>query len=300
MHRPLRFLRTLIAGAAGLGLAAAALAAGPLQLHVYNPGAKSLFPVSSELITGETEAVLIDAQFQRDDAQALVEKIRASGKKLTTVYISHKDPDFYFGLDVIKAAFPAARIVATPQTVAGIRASKDGKLAHWGPILKDNAPKALVVPEPLQGDTLVLEGHAIQVVGLKGPTPGRTVAWLPSLKAVVGGVPVAANIHVWMADTPTPESRRDWLATLDQIDALQPQVVVPGHFLPDASGREPRSVASVAFTRGYVQAFEEEAARAKDAAALVAAMKQRYPQLGDSSSLELGAKVVKGEMKWPQ
>ncbi|GKS87856.1 MBL fold metallo-hydrolase [Acidovorax sp. SUPP2539] len=300
MSRTPRFLRTLIAGAASLGFAAVALAAGPLQLQVHNPGTKSLFPVSSELITGETEAVLIDAQFQRDDAQALVEKIRASGKKLTTVYISHKDPDFYFGLDVIQAAFPAARIVATPQTVAGIQASKDGKLAHWGPILKANAPQALVVPEPLQGDTITLEGQAIQVVGLNGPTPGRTVVWVPSLKAVVGGVPVAANIHVWMADTQTPESRRDWLATLDQIDALQPEVVVPGHFVPDASGREPRSTASVAFTRGYVKAFEEEAARAKDSAALVAAMKKRYPQLGESSSLDLGAKVIKGEMKWPQ
>jgi len=27
-------------------------------------------------------------------------------------------------------------------------------------------------------------------------------------------------------------------------------------------------------------------------------MKQRYPGLADESSLELGAKVAKGEMKW--
>jgi glyoxylase-like metal-dependent hydrolase (beta-lactamase superfamily II) len=113
---------------------------------VYNPGAKSMFPVSSEIVTGQTDAVLIDAQFQRNDAEALVQKIKATGKKLTTVYISHSDPDYYFGLDVIQAAFPDAKIVATPQTVAAIQASKDGKLAHWGPILKDNAPKALVVP----------------------------------------------------------------------------------------------------------------------------------------------------------
>ncbi|SDC84677.1 Glyoxylase, beta-lactamase superfamily II [Paracidovorax valerianellae] len=292
-------LRTLLAGVASLGFAASAMAAGPLQLQVYNPGTKSLFPVSSELITGAHDAVLIDAQFQRDDAEALVEKIRASGKKLTTVYISHKDPDFYFGLDVIQAAFPDAKIVATPQTVAGIKASKDGKLAHWGPILKGNAPKALVVPEPMQGDTITLEGQAIKVLGLDGPTPARTVVWIPSLKAVVGGVPVAANIHVWMADTQSPESRRDWITTLDRIEALKPEVVVPGHFVVDAKGQEPRSTASLAFTRDYVKAFETEAAQAKDAAALVVAMKKRYPELGESSSLDLGAKVIKGEMKWP-
>jgi glyoxylase-like metal-dependent hydrolase (beta-lactamase superfamily II) len=259
-----------------------------------------MFPVSSELITGQTDAVLIDAQFQRNDAQALVQKIKASGKKLTTVYISHSDPDFYFGLDVIQAAFPDAKIVATPQTVAAIQASKDGKLAHWGPILKDNAPKAVVVPEPLSGDSLELEGRKIQVVGLDGPTPERTFAWIPSLKAVVGGIPVSANIHVWIADTQAPASRAGWLKTLGRIEALHPKTVVPGHYLPNADGSAPYTLASVKFTRGYLQAFEIEAKKAKDSAALIAAMKKRYPKLQDTSSLELSAKVIKGDMKWPQ
>jgi glyoxylase-like metal-dependent hydrolase (beta-lactamase superfamily II) len=280
--------------------AQASPAAPPLQLDVYNPGARSMFPVSSEIVTGQTDAVLIDAQFQRNDAEALVQKIKATGKKLTTVYISHSDPDYYFGLDVIQAAFPDAKIVATPQTVAAIQASKDGKLAHWGPILKDNAPKALVVPQPLAGDSLTLEGRKIQVVGLDGPTPERSFAWIPSLKAVVGGIPVSANIHVWVADTQTPESRRDWIKTLGRIEALHPKTVVPGHYLPNADGSAPYSLASVKFTRSYLQAFETEAAKAKDSAALIAAMKKRYPKLEDASSLELGAKVIKGEMKWPQ
>lgn len=280
--------------------AQASPAAAPLQLDVYNPGARSMFPVSSEIVTGQTDAVLIDAQFQRNDAQALVEKIKATGKKLTTVYISHRDPDYYFGLDVIQAAFPDAKIVATPQTVAAIQASKDGKLAHWGPILKDNAPKTLVVPEPLTGNSLVLEGRKIQVVGLDGPTPERSFAWIPSLKAVVGGIPVSANIHVWVADTQTPASRRDWIQTLGRIEALHPKTVVPGHYLPNANGSAPYSPASVKFTRDYLKAFETEAAKAKDSAALIAAMKKRYPTLEDASSLELGAKVIKGEMKWPQ
>jgi len=298
------FRRALISAAAlsaTLALAPlAAHAAGPLKLDVYNPGAQSMFPVSSELVTGQTDAVLIDAQFQRNDAEALVQKIKASGKKLTTVYISHSDPDFYFGLDVIQAAFPDAKIVATPQTVAAIQASKDGKLAHWGPILKDNAPKAVVVPQPLTGDSIELEGRKIQIVGLDGPTPDHTVAWIPSLKAVAGGIPVWANAHVWMADTQTPESRRDWIKMLGRIEALHPRTVVPGHYLPNANGSAPYTVASVKFTRSYLQAFETEAKKAKDSAALIAAMKKRYPKLEGASSLELGAKVIKGEMKWPQ
>ena len=281
--------RTLLASALAIGSSLVApltaQAAQPLRLDVYNPGAKSMFPVSSEIVTGQADAVLIDAQFQRNDAEALVQKIKATGKKLTTVYISHSDPDYYFGLDVIQAAFPDAKIVATPQTVAAIQASKDGKLAHWGPILKDNAPRALVVPQPLAGDSIELEGRKIQVVGLDGPTPERSLAWIPSLKAVVGGIPVSANIHVWVADTQTPESRRDWIKTLGRIEALHPKTVVPGHYLPNANGSAPYSLASVKFTRDYLRAFEAEAAKAKDSTALIAAMKKRYPKLQDVSSL---------------
>ncbi|MDR6215708.1 glyoxylase-like metal-dependent hydrolase (beta-lactamase superfamily II) [Paracidovorax wautersii] len=298
------FRRTLLlsalAASAALPAAPAFAAAPPLRLEVFNPGAASLFPVTSVLVTGKRDAVLIDAQFQRNDAEALVQKIRASGKRLTTIYISHSDPDFYFGLDVVHAAFPQARIVATPSTLAAIRASRDGKIAHWGPILKANAPQALVEPQPLKGDHLLLEGQKLQVVGLDGPTPARTVLWIPSIRAVVGGVPVSANIHLWVADTQTPAQRMYWQQTLDGIDALQPRTVVPGHYLPNADGSLPHTPASVQFTRDYLRAFDAEAAQAADSRALVAAMQRRYPQLGESASLDLSAKVIKGEMQWPK
>ncbi|RMP26103.1 Metallo-beta-lactamase protein [Pseudomonas coronafaciens pv. atropurpurea] len=157
----------------------AAQAATPLVIDVYNPAEKAVFPVSSELVTGEHDAVLIDAQFQRNDAQALVEKIKASGKKLTSVYISHSDPDYYFGLDVIQAAFPDAKIVASAPTVKAIKASMQGKLAYWSPILKDNAPEKLVLPEVLEGDHLSLEGRSLEIKGLTGPAPERSYVWIP-------------------------------------------------------------------------------------------------------------------------
>ena len=110
-----------------------------------------------------------------------------------------------------------------------------------------------------------------------------------------GGVVVAGNIHVWVADTQSMRSRLDWLGTLGRIEKLKPAVVVPGHYAAGA----PLDIASVRFTRDYLKAFDQEAAKAADGNALIAAMKQRYPDLGDTSSLELSAKVIKGEMKWP-
>ncbi len=268
--------------------------AADLALEVYNPGATAVFPVTSVLVSGEKEVVLVDAQFGKSQAEQVVQKIRASGKQLTTIYISHGDPDYYFGLETLTAAFPDAKVLASAPTVEHIKHTMDGKLKYWGPILKGDAPSKAIVPQVLKGDSLTLEGKRLQIIGLDGPQPDRSFVWIPSIKAVVGGVVVAENIHVWMADTQTPQSHKDWLATLEGIEKLQPNTVIPGHYLGDSA----RSLAPVKFTAEYIKAFDEETAKAKGSAALIAAMKQRYPDLGEDSSLELSAKVAKGEMKW--
>lgn len=285
---------TILSATLAAAVVTAPAFAAPLKLEVFNPGEAAIFPVASVLVTGDKDAVLVDAQFSRGEAVKLVEKIRASGKKLTTVYISHSDPDFYFGLDVIHAAFPAAKIVATAPTVAGIEKKKDAKVAYWGPILKDNAPKTVIVPQVLKGDTITLEGQSLKIEGLTGPTPDRSYVWIPSIKAVVGGVVVFNDLHVWVADTQTAESRKNWLTTLAGIDALKPVTVVPGHFKPGA----PLTPAAVSFTRDYLVHFEAETAKAADSAALITRMKQLYPTAGLPAALETSAKVAKGEMKW--
>ncbi|EPC7978231.1 MBL fold metallo-hydrolase [Yersinia enterocolitica] len=289
-------LQMAFAGLTTFAAVSIAHAAEQLKMEVYNPGEKSIFPVSSEIISGKTEVALIDAQFQRNDAEALVKKIKQSGKKLTTIYISQADPDFYFGLDVITKAFPQAKVIATPQTIEEIKATKEGKMAYWGPILKENAPTQVIVPQELQGKSFTVDGQEISVEGLDGLSPEKTFVWIPSLKAVVGGVAVSGNIHLWVADTQTPESRQNWLTTLEKIKALKPVTVVPGHYLDNA----PQTLESVTFTQNYLTTLNAEIPKSKDSAELITAMKKHYPDLKDESSLELSAKVLKNEMKWPQ
>lgn len=267
----------------------------PLKTEVYNPGEKGIFAVSSTLVTGTNDAVLIDAQFSTADAQKLVDRIKTSGKRLTTIYISHGDPDFYFGLITLTAAFPEAKVIATPQTIAHIRETSAGKLRFWGPKIGAGAPGSIVIPDPIRGDKIELEGNTLDIVGLDGPAPDRTFVWIPSIKTVLGGIPVFAGEHVWMADTQTPQSHADWLATLDRIAALSPDTVIPGHFKPGS----PQNLDAVRFTADYIRSFDEETAKAKNTDELIAAMKRRYPDLAGVPSLELSAKVAKGEMKWP-
>jgi len=289
------FIQTAAAAAGAAAGLTGADAATPLRWKHFPAGENGFFraPV---LLSGAKEAVLVDGGFSLPDGRAVAEAIKASGKTLTTIYISQSDPDYYFSLGPIKAAFPAAKVIAASATIAAIKASVEKKLAVWGPQLKDNGPQKLadvVFPEPFDGPSLTLEGHAIEIV----PAPGldnRRYLWVPSLQAVFGGVLVFSGLHVWTADTSTTASRAAWIKNLEAISARKPAVVVPGHLA--ATGAV--DVSAVNYTREYLLAFEEEQAKAADSTALIAAMTRRYPDAGLAAALQIGAKVVKGEMKW--
>jgi glyoxylase-like metal-dependent hydrolase (beta-lactamase superfamily II) len=262
----------------------------------YFPAGESGFYRTPVLLTGATEAILIDGGFTLDDGRKLASAIQATGKRLTTVYVSQSDPDYYFSLGPVRAAFPAARVIAAEATVAGIRASVQKKLDTWGPKLGSNGPQSLadvVIPVASGERTLHVEGHSIDIVEAQGLT-NRRYLWVSSLRAVVGGVLVFSGVHVWVADTATPELRKAWIDNLAALEARDPQLVIPGHYAKGAATDR----SAIAYTREYLQAFEQELASAKDGAALISAMQRRYPGAGMGVALDIGAKVAKGEMKW--
>jgi glyoxylase-like metal-dependent hydrolase (beta-lactamase superfamily II) len=269
--------------------------ATPLQWKHFPAGDKGFFraPV---LLFGATEAILIDGGFALPDGRAVAEAIKASGKTLTTIYISQSDPDFYFSLGPIKAAFPTAKVIAASDTIAAIRANVQKKIDTWSPQLQDNGPRKLediVFAEAFDGPSLALEGNVIEIVAADG-LANRRYLWVPSLNAVFGGVLVFSGLHVWTADTPTPESRAAWIRNLEAIAARKPSVVVPGHLAANGA----LDVSAVNYTRDYLLAFEDELSKAANAETLIAAMNKRYPNAGLAPALQLGAKVAKGEMKW--
>ncbi|MDX3799177.1 MBL fold metallo-hydrolase [Streptomyces sp. AK04-3B] len=255
------------------------------------------FPVGSKnktatLVTGENEALLVDAAFTRADGHRLAAEILDSGKQLTTVFVSHADPDFYFGAEVLADAFPGARFVATPLVIEHIQHSYEGKLKAWA-ALGPNLPTRLVDLEPLTGD-ITLEGHTFQLKGGPAALPDRHYLWQAEHRALLGGVLLFQQEHVWVADTPTPGDRAAWIDVLGEMAALNPELVVPGHRLPGTAA----DATAITATRDYLLAFEEELGKAADGAALTEALVERYPDNGMLIAAQIGAKVAKGEMKW--
>ncbi|WP_104024179.1 Vmh family MBL fold metallo-hydrolase [Vibrio hyugaensis] len=270
------------------------VSAADLTITHYNPGENAIFPASSVLVSGEKELMLFDAQFSVKDGKKLVEQIKKSGKELSMIYISSGDPDYYFGLEPIVAAFPDVKVVASEAVVKHIERTKDAKLAYWGPILEEGAPSKIVVPTVLNDTTLTLEGKRIEV---KEVNTHDAYLWVPSEKTVFGGVSVYSGVHVWMADTQSKQERAQWSQSLERMKALKPKTVIPGHYLGDM----PKGVEGVQFTINYIEDIEQtlEKLSKPSSSEISAAMKAKYPQFAATEGdLELGAKVLSGEMEW--
>lgn len=245
--------------------------------------------VNSTLIYGDKDAILIDAQFRLSDAHRLVAAILESKKNLTTVYVTHPHPDHYFGLVVIRQAFPNAKFVALPKVVDGIKASWEGRVKAWKPQYGDNIPSHPIIPDALEGNTLTLEGETLQVFGpLQGDSAGdNSFVWIPSLRAIVGGDTLFSGAHFVYAPMSSAQ-KKDWLATIDQIEALKPQIVIPGHQVAGA----PNDASVLSFMKKYMRDSDAAQASSKTADEFKSKMKALYPNLGIDGLLDISARVA--------
>ncbi|MGY2877022.1 glyoxylase-like metal-dependent hydrolase (beta-lactamase superfamily II) [Marmoricola sp. URHA0025 HA25] len=249
---------------------------------------------TSTLVTGQTEAVVVDAGFTRADGHRIVAEVLDSGRRLTTVVVTAGDPDFYFGAEVIADAFPEAAFVAPADVIEHIAHSYEGKLQAWAH-LGANLPTRLVEVAPLTSAALTVDGTSIEV--RRGSDGLGDRAWYlfePEARSLVGGVLLFEGLHVWTADSATPELRAEWIRVLDELEALDPSYVVAGHRVAGS----PTDRTAISHTRDYLELFEKTVATSADAAEAEAALLAAYPDAGLKIAASLGTKVAKGEMTW--
>jgi glyoxylase-like metal-dependent hydrolase (beta-lactamase superfamily II) len=249
-----------------------------LTLEVYTSDDWG-YATTSTIVSGATDAVLIDPQFLASDARRVAERIRASGRRLTTVYTTHAHPDHFLGVAVIMAEFPDVRYVALPEVAARIETAWPARRNFWYPTYGDELPSEVpIVPEALEAPYLTLEGERMEIVGeVMGDGPGNSFVWIPSLRAVVTGDTVFYRRHLGVPADPTA-----WFETLDRIDALQPEILVPGHKPADA----PNDPRATQWMRQYITDFNELRAESASATELKQKVLARYPDLAMPGRLD--------------
>jgi len=188
-------------------------------------------PISSTLIYGERDAVLVDPPLTNGQLAQVAEGVARSGKRLAFVYITHGHPDHWFGTASLLERFGDADSVvyATEGTIRQMRKQLEGKeegFAKSFPQVPENTP-VLAVPVPAEG--FRLEGQVLRAVETgHTDTDDSTVLHVPSIGLVVAGDVVYNGVHQMMLEGGNG-GLQAWLNGIDRIAALNPRHVVAGH-----------------------------------------------------------------------
>jgi glyoxylase-like metal-dependent hydrolase (beta-lactamase superfamily II) len=265
------FLPILVAFA----LATTAGAQSKLTLKVHTGKGVNEYDVNYTMFSGEKDMLVIDPQFSLSEAHRLAAEILESKKNLVTIYVTHPHPDHLFGLAVLHQAFPSAKIVALPATVAGAKTGWPARQKFWFPTYGNNIPGPdPVLPEELSSPMLTLEGEQFPITGgVQGDGPGNSFVYIPSLKAVVAGDTVFDHVYFGV---PKDKAREDWMKTLDQISALKPEILIPGHQGPGAKN----DLSAIAFMKKYIADWDANVKASKTPAEMKAKVLKQYPGLG--------------------
>jgi glyoxylase-like metal-dependent hydrolase (beta-lactamase superfamily II) len=235
-------------------------------------------PISSTLIYGSRDAVLVDSFITLEQARAQADWISSKGKNLTTIYATHGHGDHFFGASVLLDRFPKARFVATPSTIEVMKeqVSPNYVAQFWEPRFPNQLPKRLAVAEELRSDVLELEGESLLVVSLKfTDTTGTTCLHVPSLELIAAGDGAYNGVHPRLVESNQNQKRNEWLSALDKMESLRPRTVVAGHknIKNDDDG-----LRVIGQTRQYILDFQQLAAKTATAKELYDEMLSRYPR----------------------
>jgi glyoxylase-like metal-dependent hydrolase (beta-lactamase superfamily II) len=241
------------------------------------PGVKEVYfqAMASTLIYGVQDAVLVDAFLTVKQANALADWVAASGKNLTTIYITHGHGDHWFGVGTLLERFPNAKAVATPNVVKVMRqhASPEVLEGVWKAAFPGQIPDRIMIAEELKGNVIDLEGHELVAVELgHTDTDHTTCLNVPSIGLVVAGDAAYNDVHLYLVES-NAESRKEWISALDKIESLSPRTVIASHKRP-GNDDNPQIIEE---TRQYIRDFDRLAETTTNAQELYDKMLELYP-----------------------
>ncbi|WP_431816553.1 MBL fold metallo-hydrolase [Gordonia jacobaea] len=277
----------------------------PLTLHVFtgqykpipygevpswDPAQQATWPATTAtLIAGHEHAVLVDALLTRSEGEQLARWVTDStDAALSHIYITHGHADHFFGAGALLRQFPYARLVSRPETLHEAQQQVEpAMMAAWTAWFDGQFDTAPTVPVEVSADHLDVDGHLLRVLpigGADGVT--ATIVHIPDLDAIVSGDIAYNDIHMWLVGS-TPHSRREWLSSLDRLEAYAPKTIIAGHRDPAAPDDDARRLLDQ--SRQYISDFDRLAASADTAGAIVEAMLATYGHFGNPYTLHAAA-----------
>lgn len=256
----------------------------------WDPDKQATWPASTAtLIRGQRLGVLVDALLTRSEGEQLAQWVtRAPEMVLSHIYVTHGHADHFFGAGPLLRLFPDAELVTLPEALDEARKQTEpATMAAWSSWFHGQLDDHPAVPTALESDHIDLDGHQLQLLSVGGADGvTATVVHIPEQDVVVSGDIAYNGIHMWLVGS-TPQSRADWIASIDRIETLQPKTVITGHRDPGVADDDAHRILDQ--SRSYISDFDQAVRSADAAADLVAAMLSSYGNFGNPYTLYAAA-----------
>jgi glyoxylase-like metal-dependent hydrolase (beta-lactamase superfamily II) len=151
--------------------------ASSLSIDVFNSGYKPIpggpgwddsipatWPAStSTLISGDRDAVLVDALLTTSDGQRLAAWVQNTGKQPHAIFVTHGHGDHFFGAGPVPDAFPGAQLMACDQQVVDeTRGQTTAKVtASWNSWFAGQFSQSPVLPALASSQEFDLDDHPL-------------------------------------------------------------------------------------------------------------------------------------------
>lgn len=251
-----------------------------LSVEMYTSRPDASF-VNSYLIDTKAGIVVIDTQFLISEANGLKEQLKATGKPLAAIFITHPHPDHFNGIGVLLEDTPDVPVYATQPTLDGIIAVEALKRAAWTPVYGADYPASTVFPNHIirSGDSITIGGVAFHVEDIgEGETSNLTLIHLPATQMLFAGDLAYHRVHPWLVESHS----QAWLRQLANVQQRYADVeaVHIGHGVPGTMRMLADQMEYITFFQNLVRQHQTTTGIAPDTTgrdAIVQATLERYP-----------------------
>jgi glyoxylase-like metal-dependent hydrolase (beta-lactamase superfamily II) len=189
-------------------------------------------PITSTLIMGQHDAVLVDPPLTKIQAAEVGDWIVASGRKLRQIYITHGHGDHWFGAIPLLQRFPDVSVLATEGTSKLMAAQNQLQFRadFWDQVFPGQLPTGAVDVCLVDADGFELEGVRLLPIEVgHTDTDATTILHVPQTGLLVAGDAVYNGVHPYLTESGGVTGIDEWLAALDIAEALRPATVIAGH-----------------------------------------------------------------------
>jgi glyoxylase-like metal-dependent hydrolase (beta-lactamase superfamily II) len=194
-------------------------------------------PITSTLIMGRRDAVLVDPPLTTTQADEVGDWIAASGRELRLIYVTHGHGDHWFGAIPLLQRFPRAAVFATAGTTKLMAAQNDPQFRadFWDHVFPGQLPAGEVDATIVDQQGFELDGVALYPVEVgHTDTDATTMLHVPEMGLLVAGDVIYNRVHLYLTESGGVTGIDEWLTALDIADSLNPATVIAGHKAPGA------------------------------------------------------------------